>query len=73
MKIKIYGTTGCPICITAKTITTNKGLDFEYIEDYDLALELCRKNKIKKFPVIEVDGDFIDLDEFVELLNKLHE
>jgi len=70
--IKIYGTKNCSRCMVAKNMASENGYEYEYFDNYDETLRICRENKIKKFPVIiKENGDVISLEDFMtEIRNK---
>lgn len=70
--IKIYGSSNCSRCMVAKNLALENGFEFEYLENYDETLALCRKHKVKKIPVIiKEDGNVIGLEDFItELKNN---
>ena len=66
MKITIYGAASCDACLFIKKKLKDLGLDFDYIDDYNKTLELVRKHKLKKFPVIKLNDEIMSMDDFLK-------
>ena len=66
--LKIYGTTGCPMCSYVKQKLTASKADFEYITDEEL---MAAKN-ILHVPVLELeDGTMLHGKEILDYVTKL--
>ena len=72
MKAEIFGKTDCIHCEKAKTLCSQKGIDFDYQElgkDFEMGLILERFPGARTFPQIIVDGKHIggfdDLEAFL--------
>jgi glutaredoxin len=66
--IKIYGTTGCPMCSYVKQKLTPLKVDFEYVTDEEIMAE---KN-ILHVPVLEMeDGTMLHGKEILDYVAEL--
>lgn len=63
----ILYSTGCPKCNVLKTKLTQKGVDFELIEDADAMIS----KGFMSAPMLEVDGNAMDFMDAVKWVNAL--
>lgn len=63
----ILYSTGCPKCNVLKTKLTQKGVDFELIEDADAMIS----KGFTSAPMLEVDGNAMDFMDAVKWVNAL--
>lgn len=68
-KITVYTTDRCSLCLSAKALLTQRGIEYEEINlarDPDSRTELAQKTGMYSFPQIVIDGETIG--GFTELL-----
>jgi len=67
--ITVYTTDACSLCLSAKALLTQRGIEYEEINlarDPDSRAELAQKTGMFSFPQIVIDGESIG--GFSELL-----
>ena len=75
MKIKVYSTSQCPYCVSAKDFLRNNKIKFEEIDvgkDHKAAMEMIKISGQTGVPVIDINGKIIigfDEEELKTALN----
>lgn len=64
--LKVYGKENCSQCEELKGILQNKGIQFEYILDMRQLRIVASKAKIMSAPVVEKDGKFYSMVDFLK-------
>ncbi len=67
--VTVYTTDACARCVTAKTLLTRRGVDYQEInlaKDPDGRAELALKTGMTTFPQIVIDGETLGgLDQLI--------
>ncbi|MBN3039460.1 MAG: glutaredoxin family protein [Candidatus Omnitrophica bacterium] len=60
--VKVYSTTTCPYCVSAKNFLKSNNVEFQDIDvlaDQEAAQEMVQKSGQMGVPVIDIDGQII--------------
>lgn len=71
--MKIYSKENCSRCKLLKRWLESKRIDFEEVDvekDSEALDKLISANR-RSLPVVEIDGEFVDFDEYNDLLKKI--
>ena len=64
--IKIFGKENCSRCEELKSILTNKGLEFEYLQNMKELRIAASKARVMSAPVVEYNGVFLGMEDFLK-------
>ena len=61
MNIKIFTKSGCPNCVTAKSLLKTKGLDYTelWVDANPIAEDMMKEANIKQMPAIYINDQFV--------------
>lgn len=65
--LNLYTTKNCPRCKVLKMKLDNKNIEYNEIQD----IEVLISKGIKQAPILEVDGEFMDLAKANTFINSL--
>lgn len=66
--LKVYGKENCTKCESLKKILDTKEVGYEYIEDLKTLMIVASKARIMSAPVVEQNGKFYSMENFLEVL-----
>ncbi|MGY0393765.1 MULTISPECIES: glutaredoxin domain-containing protein [unclassified Fusobacterium] len=66
--IKIYGKENCSRCQTIKGILDEKKVAYEYSDDLKTLMTVASKARIMSAPVVEKDGQYYTMEQFLEAM-----
>ena len=66
--LKVYGKENCGNCKNLKNILDEKKVEYEYIEDLKTLMIVASKARIMSAPVVEKDGKFYTMKQYLEVL-----
>lgn len=66
--LKVYGKENCTKCESLKKILDTKEVGYEYIEDLKTLMVVASKARIMSAPVVEQNGKFYSMENFLEVL-----
>lgn len=64
MDITIYGLPTCGVCKMIVKKLEEKNIPFYYIDNMEEVTNLAKKLNKTSVPIIELDGEFIDIQDF---------
>lgn len=64
MDITIYGTPTCNVCKMLVKRLEEKNIPFFYVDKIEEVTNLAKKLNKTSVPIIELDGEFIDIQDF---------
>lgn len=68
--IKFYST-GCPQCNQIKAMMDSKGINYEYVTNMDLIMEVADKHNIMSAPFAEVYDEIMTAQKLTKYIQTL--
>lgn len=69
--IKFYSS-HCPKCIVLENLMKQKGIEYEYIDNEEVYMNIARKNKIFSMPFAEIDGKIYNTKELQNYIMEVN-
>ena len=66
-----YYSIGCPQCNQIKALMDNKKIEYEYITDIDIIMDIADKHGITSAPFAEINGEFLYATKLTKHLQTL--
>ena len=68
--IKFYSS-HCPKCIVLENLMKQKGMNYEYIDNENIYMEIAQKNNIISMPCAEIDGKIYNTKELQKYIMEV--